>query len=161
MTISTGDHFPTATLRVIGANGPDAVELVDKMKGRKVVIFGLPGAFTGSCSTVHLPSFIRTAPSFAAKGVDEIICIAVNDPFTLQAWGEQTGAAAAGITILGDSDGALTHTLGMEFTAPALGLIGRSNRYAVVVDDGVVTYANVDNPGECNISTGEMLLESL
>jgi glutaredoxin/glutathione-dependent peroxiredoxin len=161
MTISIGDHFPNATLRQLGANGPEAVELAAKMKGRKVVIFGLPGAFTGPCSTIHLPSFMRTAPAFAAKGVAEIICVAVNDPFALQAWGEQTGATKAGITILGDSDGALTHTLGMEFTAPALGLIGRSNRYAVVVDDGVVTHANLDNPGECNISTGEMLLETL
>ena len=161
MKISTGDHFPTAILRRIGSNGPEAVDLAAKIKGRKVVIFALPGAFTGNCSTVHLPSFIRTAPAFAAKGVDEIICIAVNDPFILKAWGEATGATAAGITMLGDSEGVLTHTLGMEFTDPALGLIGRSNRYAVVVDDGVVTYANVDNPGECNISTGEMLLETL
>lgn len=161
MTISIGDHFPDATLRMIGANGHEAVQLADKMKGRKVVIFALPGAFTGTCSTVHLPSFIRTAPAFAAKGVAEIICIAVNDPFALKAWGEATGAAAAGITILGDSEGVLTHALGMEFSAPALGLIGRSNRYAVVVDDGEVTYVNIDNPGECNISTGEMLLETL
>lgn len=161
MTISTGDRFPTATLRVMGPNGPEAVELADKMKGRKVVIFALPGAFTGTCSTIHLPSFMRTAPAFEAKGVNEIICIAVNDPFALNAWGEATGAKAAGITILGDSEGVLTNALGMAFTAPALGLIGRSNRYAVVVDDGVVTYANIDNPGECNISTGEMLLDTL
>lgn len=161
MTISTGDRFPTATLRQMGPNGPEAVELADKMKDRKVVIFALPGAFTGPCSTAHVPSFIRTAPAFAAKGVAEIICIAVNDPFALKAWGEATGATAAGITMLGDSDGALTHTLGMEFTAPALGLIGRSNRYAVVVEDGVVTYANIDKLGECNISTGEMLLAEM
>jgi glutaredoxin/glutathione-dependent peroxiredoxin len=161
MTISTGDHFPSATLRMMGPNGPEAVELADKLKGRKVVIFALPGAFTGTCSTIHVPSFIRTAPAFAAKGVDEIICIAVNDPFTLKAWGEATGATAAGITTLGDSEGILTQALGMLFSAPALGLIGRSNRYAVVVDDGVVTYVNVDNPGECNLSTGEMLLETL
>ena len=161
MTISKGDRFPAATLRQIGPEGPEAVELADKMKGRKVVIFALPGAFTGPCSTIHVPSFIRTAPAFAAKGVDEIICIAVNDPFALKAWGEQTGATAAGITMLGDSEGVLTHALGMEFTTPALGLIGRSNRYAVVVEDGVVTYANVDKLGECNISTGEMLLETL
>ncbi len=94
---------------------------------------------------------------FAAKGVDEIICVAVNDPFVLQAWGESTGATAAGITMLGDADGALTHTLKMEFTAPHLGLIGRSNRYAVVLEDGVVTHANIDEPGACNISTGEAL----
>ena len=161
MTISTGDRFPSATLRQMGPNGPEAVELADKMKGRKVIIFALPGAFTGTCSTVHAPSFIRAAPALAAKGVAEIICIAVNDPFTLRAWGEQTGVTAAGITLLGDSEGTLTHTLGMEFSAPALGLIGRSNRYAVVVDDGTVTFANIDKPGECNISTGEMLLAAM
>jgi peroxiredoxin len=130
-------------------------------KGRKVVIFGLPGAFTGPCSTAHVPSFIRTADDFRAKGIDEIICVAVNDPFVLKAWGEATGADDAGITMLGDADGALTKTLGMDFTAPPIGLYGRSNRYAVVLDDGVVTHANIDQPNVCDISRGEQLLETL
>ena len=161
MTISVGSSLPDADLLQMGANGPESVSLKAKLAGRKVVVFALPGAFTGTCSTAHLPSFMRTAPAFAAKGVAEIICIAVNDPFTLKAWGDTTGATAAGITLLGDADGSFTKALGMDFTAAQLGLIGRSNRYALVIDDGVITHANLDEPGVCSKSTGEALLESM
>ncbi|MBC7143601.1 MAG: peroxiredoxin [Rhodobacteraceae bacterium] len=161
MKLSKGGKLPEASFVTMGANGPETVRLSDRLKGRKVVVFGLPGAFTGPCSTVHVPSFIRTAEDFRKKGVAEILCIAVNDPFVLKAWGEATGGTAAGITFLGDADGSFTRALGMEFTAPQLGLIGRSNRYALVLDDGVITVASIDKPGECNISTGEALLERL
>jgi glutaredoxin/glutathione-dependent peroxiredoxin len=161
MTLSVGGTLPDTDLVTMGANGPETVSLGAKLAGRKVVVFGLPGAFTGPCTTAHIPSFIRTADKFRAKGVEEIICIAVNDPFVLKAWGEATGATKAGITHLGDAEGKLTHALGMEFTAPHLGLIGRSNRYALVLEDGVITHVNIDNPGECNISKGEELLEKL
>jgi glutaredoxin/glutathione-dependent peroxiredoxin len=161
MTISVGDRLPDADLVTMGANGPEMVSLSQRLKGRKVVVFALPGAYTGTCSTAHVPSFIRTADKFRAKGVDEILCISVNDPFALKAWGESTGATKAGITHLGDAEGKLTRAVGMEFSAPHLGLIGRSNRYALVVEDGVVTKASIDKPGECNISTGEALLETL
>jgi peroxiredoxin len=161
MTVSVGNTLPEANLMQMGENGPETVSLASRLKGRKVVVFGLPGAFTGPCSTAHIPSFIRTASAFRDKGVQEIICISVNDPFTLKAWGEATGATAAGITHLGDADGSLTRTLGMDFTAPHLGLIGRSNRYALVLEDGVITVANVDAPGVCDISTGEALLAKL
>ena len=161
MGITIGDRLPEASLVGMGEDGPEMVDLAARLAGRKAVGFALPGAFTGPCTTAHVPSFIRTADAFRAKGVDEIICIAVNDPFTLAAWGESTGATAAGITMLGDADGALTRALGMEFTAPQLGLIGRSNRYAVLLDDGVITHANVDEPGTCDISTGEALLATL
>jgi peroxiredoxin len=161
MSLAVGERLPDATLTVMGADGPETVQLADRLKGRKVVLFALPGAFTGPCTTAHVPSFIRTADAFRAKGVEEIICIAVNDPFVLKAWGEATGATAAGITMLGDSEGKLTHALGMEFTAPQLGLIGRSNRYALVLEDGKITHANIDKPGVCDISTGEALLAKL
>ncbi|MDG4648965.1 peroxiredoxin [Roseibacterium sp. SDUM158017] len=161
MTLEIGTKFPDAGLVTLGEDGPKTVALQEYVAGRKVVVFGLPGAFTGPCSTSHLPSFIRTAGDFRAKGIDEIICIAVNDPFVLKAWGEATGATEAGITLLGDADGALTRTLGMDFTAPPIGLYGRSNRYAVVLDDGVVTHANIDEPNTCDISRGEQLLETL
>ncbi|MGB7271042.1 MAG: peroxiredoxin [Albidovulum sp.] len=161
MTISVGGKLPEAKLVTMGADGPETVDLTARLKGRKVIVFALPGAYTGPCSTVHIPSFIRTADAFRAKGVDEIICIAVNDPFVLKAWGDATGATAAGISILGDADAAMTKALGMEFTAPHLGLVNRSNRYAVLVEDGVITKANIDKPGECNISTGENLLEAI
>lgn len=161
MAIELGARLPDAQMVTMGADGPVTVSLAEKMKGRKVVVFALPGAFTGPCSTIHLPSFIRTADKFRAKGVAEIICIAVNDPFTLKAWGEATGATKAGITLLGDADGSFTRGLGMDFTAPHLGLIGRSNRYAVVVDDGKIVLAHVDKPGVCEVSTGESLLADL
>ncbi|MFO1174619.1 MAG: peroxiredoxin [Paracoccaceae bacterium] len=161
MALSVGGRMPEAQLVTMGADGPVTVRLGDRLKGRKVVVFALPGAFTGPCTTAHVPSFIRTADAFRARGVDEIICISVNDPFTLKAWGEATGATKAGITHLGDADGSMTRGLGLDFTAPHLGLIGRSNRYAALVEDGTITRLNVDKPGECNISQGEALLATL
>lgn len=161
MTISVGGRLPDASLVTMTDEGPVQVDLAERLKGRKVVLFALPGAFTGPCSTIHMPSFVRTADAIRAKGVDEIICLAVNDPFALKAWGEATGATGAGITLLGDADGSFTKTLGMDFTAPPIGLYGRSNRYALVLEDGVITVANIDAPGECNISVGEALLEAM
>ena len=161
MAIEVGGRLPETSLVEMGPKGPVTVTLSERLKGRKVVLFGLPGAYTGPCSTVHMPSFVHTADQFRAKGVDEIICIAVNDPFVLKAWGEATGASAAGIAFLGDADGSLTRALGMDFTAPAIGLYGRSNRYALVLEDGVITVANVDAPNTCEISKGEALLEKL
>jgi peroxiredoxin len=161
MTIEVGGRLPEATFTRMGNDGPEQVKLSDLTSGRKVVVFGLPGAYTGPCSTIHVPSFVRTAQSFRDKGIAGIYCIAVNDPFVLKAWGETTGATAAGIGFLGDADGSFTRTLGMDFTAPHIGLFGRSNRYAVVLDDGVIVAANVDKPGVCEISTGELLLEKL
>ena len=132
MTISKGATLPDATLLYLGEEGPASVQMSEKLTGRKVVIFGLPGAYTGVCTTSHVPSFIRTKDAFAAKGVDEIICVSVNDPFVLKAWGEATGAAEAGITMLGDADGVFTKAIGMEFTARPAGLIGRSKRLSLI-----------------------------
>jgi len=161
MSLAVGERLPDATLVRMGDEGPELVELRDVLKGRKVVVFGLPGAFTGPCSTIHLPSFIRTAEDFRARGIDEIVCVSVNDPFVLKAWSDASGAGAAGITLLGDADAALTKALGMEFTAPPIGLYERSNRYALVLDDGVITVANVDEPATCKISVGEELLAAM
>jgi cytochrome c peroxidase len=161
MTLAVGERLPEATLVRMGESGPELVELSDVLKGRTVVLFALPGAYTGPCSTIHLPSFIRTAEDFRARGVDEIVCVAVNDPFVLKAWGEATGATAAGITLLGDPDAAMTKALGMEFTAPPIGLYDRSNRYALLIEDGVIRVANVDAPATCKISVGEELLAAM
>jgi glutaredoxin/glutathione-dependent peroxiredoxin len=159
MAISVGDRLPEATFLAMGPDGPSTVPLADKLAGKTIVLFGLPGAYTGTCTTAHVPSFIRTKDKFSAKGVAEIICVSVNDPFVMAAWGQSTGAAAAGITMLGDADGAFTKALGMDFTAPPIGFYGRSKRYALVARDGVVTALHVeDNPGLCNISAGESLL---
>ena len=114
MTISQGDQLPDATLVQMGAEGPAPVSMAEKTKGRKVVIFAVPGAYTPTCHSAHVPSFIRTKDQFDAKGVDEVICVSVNDPFVMQAWGEATGATAAGITMLGDADSTFTKALGMS-----------------------------------------------
>jgi peroxiredoxin len=162
MTISTGDTLPEATLIQMGDGGPEQVSLRAKAKGRKIVIFGLPGAYTGTCTTAHVPSFMRTKGGFDAKGVDEIICVSVNDPFVMKAWGEATGAAAAGITMLGDAEAALTKAMGLAFSAPAVGLIDRSKRYALYAEDGVVKVLHLEeSPGVCEISGGEALLAAI
>jgi cytochrome c peroxidase len=162
MTISTGDKLPETDLLKLGEGGPETVSLSALTKGRKVVIFAVPGAYTPTCSSAHVPSFIRTKDGFDAKGVDEIVCVSVNDPFVMQAWGDATGAAKAGITMLGDPEGAFTKAIGMDFNAPPAGLIGRSRRYAIAVEDGRVTVLHVEeNPGTCEASAGESLLAAM
>jgi cytochrome c peroxidase len=160
--ISAGETLPDATLTVMGENGPEQIQMADKVTGRKVAIFAVPGAFTPTCHSAHVPSFIRTKDQFFAKGVDEIICISANDPFVMQAWGEATGANAAGITMMADAESAFTDAIGMRFDAPPAGLIGRSLRYAMLVEDGVVTLLNMEeNPGQCELSAGEGLLDAM
>ncbi|SIO51893.1 thiol peroxidase (atypical 2-Cys peroxiredoxin) [Rhodovulum sp. ES.010] len=162
MTISTGDRLPEASFTRMGAEGPEQVTLSEKLKGRKVVIFAVPGAFTPTCHSAHVPSFLRVKDALAEQGVDEIICIAVNDPFVMQAWGEATGASDAGITMLADADSAFTKAIGMDFDAAPVGLMARSRRYAMLVEDGGVTVLNVEeSPGECGVSAGEALLEAV
>ena len=162
MTIATGDLLPDATFLMMTDEGPQTVSLSEKVKGRTVVIFGLPGAYTGTCSSAHVPSFMRTKEQFAGKGVDEIICVSVNDPFVMQAWGKDTGATEAGLTFLADADSSFTKSIGMDFDAPPVGLIGRSKRYSMLVTDGTVTSLNAeDNPGVCETSAGETLLAQM
>lgn len=159
MTIAEGSRLPDATLTRIGDAGPEQVALAGKLAGRKVAIFAVPGAFTPTCHSAHVPSFIRTKADFEAKGVAEIICISVNDPFVMKAWGEATGATEAGLTMLADADSSLTTAIGMAFDAPPAGLIKRSRRYAMLVDDGVVTALQIEqSPGTCELSGGEALL---
>ena len=162
MAISTGDKLPEATLVQLGGEGPEPVALADKTAGRKVVIFAVPGAFTPTCHSAHVPSFVRTKDQFDAKGVDEIICVSVNDPFVMKAWGEATGATEAGITMLSDAESGFTKAIGMDFDAPPAGLLARSKRYAMIVDDGTVTvFQAEESPGTCDVSGGESLLEAL
>ena len=162
MTIAVGETLPEVTLTRFGENGPEPVVLADTLKGRKVAIFAVPGAFTPTCHAAHVPSFIRTKDQFMAKGVDEIICISVNDPFVMRAWGEATGATAAGLTMLADAESAFTTAIGMNFSAPPVGLIARSRRYALLAEDGVVKVMHVEeSPGVCEISGGEALLAAI
>ncbi len=162
MPISVGDTLPNADLLRIGAEGPESVSMDSLTKGRKVAIFGLPGAYTGVCTSAHVPSFMRTKADFDAKGVDEIICVSVNDPFVMAAWGDSTGGAEAGITFLGDAAAEFTKAIGMDFDAPPVGFQSRSKRYAMYAEDGVVTVLQAEeSPGVCETSGGEALLASI
>jgi len=162
MTISTGDRLPEANFVRLGANGPEEVSVESLTKGRKVVIFAVPGAFTPTCHSAHVPSFIRTKDALAEKGVEDIICVSVNDPFVMKAWGEATGAAEAGLTLLADGTGAFTAAMGLSFDAPPVGLMGRSKRYALMAEDGVVKLLHLEeSPGVCEVSGGEALLAEL
>ena len=162
MTITIGAALPAATVLQMGAKGAEGVSMAAKLKGRKVVIFGLPGAFTGTCTTSHVPSFMRVADKLRAKGVDEIICLSVNDPYVMKAWGESTGAAAKGITFLADGDASFTKAIGMAYTVPQLAFFDRSQRYALYAEDGVVKVLNQGKESRaCEISGGETMLEAI
>ncbi|SNT72898.1 peroxiredoxin [Paracoccus seriniphilus] len=159
MTIQVGDTFPGGTLLRVGENGPEAVDTAELGKGR-TVIFGLPGAYTGTCTNAHMPSFIRTAQQFRDKGISRIVCLTVNDPFVCDAWAKSTGAPEAGIEVLADADGSVTKALGLDFDAPPAGLFGRCQRFAALLRDGKVEVIDVeDSPGTCSVSAGEALLE--
>ena len=160
MTIETGQRLPDATFTEKDDSGIHPVDLAAKLAGRKVVIFGVPGAFTPTCDSAHLPSFIRNLDALKAKGVDEVICVSVNDPHVMRAWGEALGAD--GITMLADAECAFTEAIGMRFDAPPVGLIARSVRYSMLVEDGVVTQLNLETErGVCNLTAAEALLDQL
>lgn len=162
MTIQIGDRLPEATLYRMGDKGVEQITVSALTAGRRVAIFGLPGAYTGTCSTLHVPSFMRTAAAFRAKGVDEIVCIATDSPHVMQVWGDTTGGAAAGITFLSDGMSELTTKLDMILNVPAIGFNQRSKRYAMFVEDGVVTQLNPEPPGgQCDVSGGEALLAQI
>jgi glutaredoxin/glutathione-dependent peroxiredoxin len=162
MTISTGDRLPGAQLMQMGDNGPETVDLGALLGGRKVAILAVPGAFTPTCHSAHLPGFVRHRAALAEKGVAAVLCIAVNDPFVMAAWDRATGAGAGGVTMLADPEGTFTRAIGMAFDAPPAGLIGRSQRYAMLVEDGVVTRLNrEESPGVCDISGAAAMLAAI
>lgn len=160
MTITIGEKLPQAELLKLGEAGLEKVDL-SAIKG-KLAIFAVPGAYTPTCTQAHMPSFVRTADQFRAKGVAGIYCVTVNDPFVAKAWAKDTGADKAGIEVLADADGSFTKALGLNFDAAAAGLLGRSKRYAMLVTDGVVDVLDLEeSPGTCEITGGENLLKSL
>ena len=160
--ISKGDTLPEATLIQMGNESSEEIQISNKTKGRKVVIFAVPAAFSGTCTSAHVPSFMRTKHEFEALGVDEVICISVNDPFVMSAWGELTGATEAGLTILSDAASEFTRAIGMVFDAPQAGMFGRSKRYAMFVEDNKVVALNLEeNPAICQVSSGEGLLDAI
>ena len=159
MTISIGDQIPDGTLTTMTDTGPTPLSADDLFRGKKVVLFAVPGAFTPTCSAKHLPGFVERAEDILAKGVDTIACMAVNDVFVMNAWGKSAGAD--NVLMLADGNGEFTRALGLELDATAWGMGHRSQRFALIVDDGRVTDLLVEAPGEFRVSSAEHVLSKL
>ncbi len=161
MSISVGDKLPEATFLTMTAEGPTQMSTADVFDGRKVVLFAVPGAFTPTCHMKHLPGFVTHAADFKAKGVDTIACVSVNDVFVLNAWADQSGAKDA-VTFLADGSADFTKAIGMELDASGVGLGIRSQRYAMLVDDGVVKVLNLEEKASsAEASSAEEILAAL
>ena len=160
MTITQGDKVPAVTLKEMTGSGPQSVETADLFGGKKVVAFCVPGAFTPTCSAKHLPGFVQKADAIRAKGVDDVVCLAINDPFVVGAWGDQQGAAGK-IRMLADGSGDLAKARGVELDLSALGLGMRARRYSMIVEDGTVTRLNLEDGVGFEVSSAEKILEQL
>ncbi|MGF1550858.1 MAG: peroxiredoxin [Sphingomonadaceae bacterium] len=160
MAISVGDELPRTTLMKATEEGPEPVDSEEFFSGRKVALFAVPGAFTPTCSAKHLPGFVDKAEEIKGKGVDEIACIAVNDAFVMDAWAKEGGAGGK-VTMLADGNGDFTRALGLDMDAKRFGMGERSQRYSMIVEDGVVKELNVEEPGDFSVSSAEHLLAQL
>jgi len=160
MTIQPGDKIPAATVYEMTAGGPEALSSADLFGGKTVILFGVPGAFTPTCSAQHLPGFIDLADQFKAKGVDEIVCFAVNDVFVMGAWGKDQNIGDK-IRMVADGSGELTKALGLELDLIDKGLGVRCERFAMVVEDGTIKSIDVEGPGAFEISSAAAQLSKL
>jgi peroxiredoxin len=160
MTIAAGDRIPAATFKTLTADGPAEVTSDALFAGRTVALFSVPGAFTPTCSARHLPGFIDKADAIKAKGVDEIVCTAVNDMFVMDAWGKSAGAESK-VTMLADGNGEFVKALGLTMDGTAAGMGLRGQRFSMIVKDGVVITLNVEAPRDYNVSSAEHLLSQL
>jgi len=158
MTIKVGDKLPEGSLKVMGASGPEEKTTAELFDGKKVVLFAVPGAFTPGCSMTHLPGFVVNADKIKANGVDSIICLSVNDAFVMAAWGKAQNAEE--LIMAADGSGTYTNALGLELDASAFGMGKRSQRYAMIVDNGEVTYLGVDAKA-IEASAADAILEAL
>lgn len=159
MTIAVGDKLPDVKLVKATENGPEAVQSGDYFKGKRVALFSVPGAFTPTCSARHLPGFVEKAGELKAKGIDEIVGTAVNDPFVMGAWNKAAGSSD--ITMLADGNGDFAEAVGLTMDGSAFGLGKRGQRYAMVINDGVVEQLHVEAPGDFKVSSAEYLIEQL
>ena len=159
MTIAVGQTVPDVKLVKSTENDRDAVQSSDYFKGRRVAVFSVPGAFTPTCSAKHLPGFVAKAAELKAKGIDEIACTAVNDPFVMGVWGKVNGSPD--VTMLADGNGEFARALGLTMDGSGAGLGQRGQRFAMVVNDGVVEKLFVEAPGEFKVSSAEYVLENL
>ena len=160
MALKVGDRVPNATFTVFGPDGPGPITTDELFKGKKVALFAVPGAFTPTCSAKHLPGFKDHAADLKAKGVDTIACVSVNDVFVMKAWGDNQGVGDD-VVMLADGNGDFTRAVGLELDASRFGMGPRSQRYSLVVDDGVVKEVNVEQGGEFKVSSAEYMLAQL
>ena len=160
MTVQVGDKAPAGRFHVINADGPGSLSTEELFSGKKVVVFSVPGAFTPTCSKEHLPGFVDQADAIKAKGVDTIACMAVNDMFVMDAWGNSAGAGGK-VLMLADGNGTYAAALGLELDASGFGLGTRGQRFALVVEDGTIAQIHVEAPMEFKVSSAENILENL
>lgn len=158
--IQAGDRMPSVTLHMMTANGIEPVTTDALFAGKTVVLFSVPGAFTPTCSARHLPGFVEHIDAFQAKGVDAVACVAVNDPFVMEAWAKSTGADGT-VLMLSDGNGALAEATDTTLDARGAALGMRSHRYAMIVKDGVVSHFALDQPGQFEVSSAESILAQL
>lgn len=159
MTIAVGDKIPAGGFKIMTAEGPKDISTDEVFKGKKVVLFAVPGAFTPGCSNTHMPGYVINADKIKAKGVDTIACVAVNDAFVMGAWGSAQNAEE--ILMLADGNGAFTKSVGLELDASGFGMGTRSKRYAMIVEDGKVTHLGIEPPGGIVVSAAETIMEKL
>ncbi len=160
MKLSVEQELPSAVLSEMTLEGLQTVDLGKLISRKKVVLIGMPGAFTQTCTNSHLPSLIRNSSSIFNKGIDEIICVVVNDIHVAKAWGEITGATQAGIKILCDLESKFAHTTGLSFSAPPVGFFHRFQRFTMILDNNMIKHIQLEEKrGECRLTSGESILE--
>jgi len=160
MTIKVGNKLPEATFKTMGEEGPKAITTAELFAGKRVGLFAVPGAFTPTCSARHLPGFRDQAEALKGKGLDAIACVSVNDVFVMDAWGKSQDVSGK-VVMLADGNGDFTRALGLEMDASGFGMGGRSQRYSMVVNDGVVESLNVEAPGQFEVSSADYMLAAL
>jgi peroxiredoxin len=160
MAIKVGDRMPSGTLKTMTKDGPKDVATNDLFKGKKVVLFSVPGAFTPTCDAKHLPGFVQLADQIQAKGVDTIACMAVNDVFVMNAWGKASSVGDK-VVMLADGNGEYAKALGLELDASKFGMGTRGKRFALVIDDGVLASVNIEEAGQFKVSAAEHILGQL
>lgn len=160
MTISVGEKIPDVKVMVAGDNGPDQVQTHELLGKGKVALFAVPGAYTPTCSAKHLPGFVEKAGEFQAKGVDKIVCMSVNDAFVMNAWGKDQNTDGK-IVMMADGNGDFASAIGLTMDGSGFGMGQRSQRFSVVLEDGVVKELNVEAPGAFDVSSAEHMLGQL
>jgi len=160
MAIKVGDKIPSVQLKTMAADGMKTVSTDDLFKGKKVVLFALPGAFTPTCSAKHLPGFVQNADKLRAKGVDSIVCLSVNDAFVMDAWGKHQNVGEK-VVMLADGNADFSKAVGLTMDGTGYGMGTRASRYAMVVENGVVKKLNIEAPGAFEVSSAEAVLKAL